>query len=71
MFLNKRHARQREAVGKSAVKIDESMVGKDKLEDSKAVDMEEAQPSSRQDIADDKGLADITDLRNEDFIYVY
>lgn len=69
MFLNKRHARQREAVGKTAAKVDESMVGKNHLETSKAVDDAENQPQAT--LADDKGMADVTDLRNEDFIYVY
>lgn len=68
MFLNKRHAAQREALGKSANKIDESMVGKDRLGETKAIELEE---DRHQAVTEDKGFADITDLLNEDFQYVY
>lgn len=68
MFLNKRHAAQREALGKSAHKIDESMVGKDKLGEAKAIELEE---DRQQDVTEDKGFADVTDLLNEDFQYVH
>lgn len=68
MFLNKRHAARREALGKSAHKIDESMVGKDKLGETKAIELEE---DRYQAVTEDKGFADVTDLLNEDFQYVY
>lgn len=68
MLLNKRHAAQRVALGKSAHKIDESMVGKDRLGTTKAVEAEEGR---QQDATEDKGFADVTDLLNEDFQYVY
>lgn len=70
VFLNKRHARQREALGKSAVIIDESMMNKDKIETNKAVELEDIQ-ERRDQIVSDNGFLDMTDLRNEDFIYVY
>jgi hypothetical protein len=69
MFLNKRHAKQRAALGKNAAKVDESMIGKNHLETSKVVD--EGGEQQQETLAEDKGLADVTDLRNEDFIYVY
>lgn len=68
MFLNKRHAAQRVALGKSAHKIDESMVGTDRLNTAKAVEAEEGR---QQDVTENKGFADVTDLLNEDFQYVY
>lgn len=68
MFLNKRHAAKRVALGKSAHKIDESMVGKDKLGTTKFVEAEEGR---QHDGTEDKGFADMTDLLNEDFQYVY
>ncbi|KAK3299606.1 major facilitator superfamily domain-containing protein [Chaetomium fimeti] len=70
MFLNRRHAKRREELGKSAVLVDESMMGKNHMEDSKAV---EAGESNRQQKAleEDNALQDMTDLQNEDFIYVY
>ena len=75
MYLNKRHARQREAAGKSANVVDESMMDKDKVRSGKAVamELEEAgQPNvGNAAIAQDKGFDDVTDLMNEDFIYVY
>ena len=70
MFLNRRHTRRREELGKSAVLVDESMMAKKKMEDSKMV---EAGDSGRQQkvLEEDNALQDMTDLRNEDFIYVY
>ncbi|KAK4154810.1 hypothetical protein C8A00DRAFT_32406 [Chaetomidium leptoderma] len=41
MYLNHRHAKRREELGKSAVMVDESMMGKNQMEDSKAVGIEE------------------------------
>jgi len=73
-FLNTRHGRQREQAGKSAHLVDESMVDKDKVRSGKAVamELEEAgQTNTKTPIAEDKGLDDSTDLKNEDFIYVY
>lgn len=70
VFLNKRHARQREALGKSAVIIDESMMNKDKIETNKAVELEDIHERRDENVADN-GFLDMTDLRNEDFIYVY
>lgn len=70
MFLNRQHAKRREELGKSAVLVDESMMAKKKMEDSKGV---EAGESDRQQKAleEDNALQDMTDLQNEDFIYVY
>lgn len=69
--LNKRHAKRREELGKSAIIIDESMVTKEKMEDSKAVEVEEAQAPQHRTLEEDNALHDVTDLKNEDFIYVY
>ncbi|KAJ5242741.1 allantoate permease [Penicillium citrinum] len=71
LFLNKRHARQREAVGKSSVVIDESMMTKNKLNTNKALELEDVNERSDQNTRVDNGFSDMTDLRNEDFIYVY
>jgi transcription elongation GreA/GreB family factor len=74
VYLNKRHAQQREAAGKPAVIVDESMMDKDKVRSGKAVamELEEAgQPNTNTAIAQDKGFDDVTDLKNEDFVYVY
>jgi hypothetical protein len=70
MFLNRRHVKRREELGKSAVLIDESMMAKKKMENSKTV---EAGDGGRQQKAleEDNALQDMTDLLNEDFIYVY
>ncbi|CAI7619537.1 hypothetical protein N7533_004460 [Penicillium manginii] len=70
VFLNKRHSRQREALGKSAVVVDESMMTKHKIETNKAVELEDINESPDLSVADN-GFSDMTDLQNEDFIYVY
>ena len=73
MFLNRRHARKREEMGKTAEIVDESMMRKKNMESSKAVELEGyagAQHYARP-VDEDNGLLDMTDLKNEDFIYVY
>ena len=70
MFLNRRHAKRRQELGKNAVVVDESMMAKNQMEDSKTVEIEEV--SRRQKaLEEDNALRDMTDLQNEDFIYVY
>ncbi|KAK4249182.1 major facilitator superfamily domain-containing protein [Corynascus novoguineensis] len=70
MFLNRRHAKRRQELGKNAVVVDESMMAKNQMENSKAVEIEEV--SRRQKaLEEDNALRDMTDLQNEDFIYVY
>lgn len=65
MFLNKSHANRRVALGKEAHVVDQSMEDKKTWAKSEA----EAGPGGRQCF--DKAFDDETDLRNEDFIYVY
>lgn len=71
MFLNKQHASRREVLGKSAALVDESMVSKEKMAESKAVEIEDARAQQRKTLEEDNALHDVTDLENEDFIYVY
>lgn len=72
MFLNRRHSKRREELGKSADVVDESMMRRKHMEDSKAVELEEVeQGTQRRAVEEDNGLQDMTDLLNEDFIYVY
>lgn len=71
MYLNHRHAKRREELGKSAVLLDESMMGKNQMEDSKAVELEEGANRRQKGLEEDNALQDMTDLQNEDFIYVY
>lgn len=71
MYLNKRHARRRQELGKSASLIDESMVAQDKKAESKAVEIEDATSPQHRSLEEDNALHDVTDLNNEDFIYVY
>lgn len=72
MFLNRKHEKRRQELGKNAQIVDESMVRKDQMDNSKAVELEE-DVSHRQQrrVEEDNGLHDMTDLENEDFIYVY
>jgi hypothetical protein len=60
----------REQLGGSAHIIDESMMRKHDMTDSKQVELEHNEHSQTQRLADDKGLQDVTDLKNENFIYV-
>ncbi|KAH8657180.1 MFS transporter [Tricladium varicosporioides] len=63
MLLNKKHAKRRVAVGKSAVVIDKSMMNVQERAVHDAIDENEASES--------KAFDDETDLKNEDFIFVY
>ncbi|KAL2832513.1 major facilitator superfamily domain-containing protein [Aspergillus cavernicola] len=63
-WLNKRHAKRREELGKNARIVDESMMRKDGEE----AEVEDGKGGER---GGDKGFLDTTDLKNEDFIYVY
>ena len=59
-------------MGKNAVLVDESMMAKSQMEDSKAVDIEDGEGGARgRRTLEDDAMQDITDLKNEDFIYVY
>lgn len=69
LLLNRRHARRRAELGKAADKIDESMVGKEKIGATKAVELEEAHQAGVASNAN--GFTDMTDLQNEDFVFVY
>ena len=63
-ILNRKHAALRESMGKSAVVVDLSMET-DKQED------EEHTEDAHDSRIGDKAFDDMTDLKNEDFIYVY
>lgn len=68
-LLNKRHAKRREELGKSAIIIDESMLKKAEMTQGKGLELEETGVASARDA--DNGFSDLTDLQNEDFIFVY
>ncbi|KAK4508681.1 hypothetical protein PRZ48_002420 [Zasmidium cellare] len=65
-FLNARHAAARERVGKSAKVIDLSMESKSTLQKH-----DDIINDTRGTGVGDKAFDDVTDLKNEDFIYVY
>lgn len=65
MFLNKKHASRRQALGKSAVIVDRSMMNSQERAISDEVDEANGGPIY------EKAFDDITDLKNEDFIFVY
>ncbi|KAF2128220.1 MFS allantoate transporter-like protein [Dothidotthia symphoricarpi CBS 119687] len=67
-LLNKRHALRREELGKSAVRLDESMLKKEEITQVKGVEMESGEAPG---LERDNGFLDLTDMKNEDFIYVY
>ncbi|KAH8728348.1 major facilitator superfamily domain-containing protein [Phaeosphaeriaceae sp. PMI808] len=68
-LLNKRHAKRREELGKSAAIIDESMLRKAEMTQGKNIELEGGGETQRQ--GQDHGFSDMTDMENEDFIYVY
>ncbi|KAJ8122541.1 hypothetical protein ONZ43_g1294 [Nemania bipapillata] len=69
MFLNKQHERKRVQLGKRADIADESMLGKKQMQESGERDLEQKEQAIN--IEDDNGFQDRSDLKNEDFIYVY
>lgn len=70
MALNRWHAKKREELGKRGDIVDESMLQKKQREDDKAIELEMSENQTRA-VEEDNGLLDKTDLKNEDFIYVY
>lgn len=70
-ILNKRHAQKRAALGKSATKVDESMLGVTELAEHREDVSKSSDESGPRVIAEDQGFSDVTDLKNEDFLYVY
>jgi hypothetical protein len=69
-YLNNKHEKMRLELGKSGQVADMSMLRKDQLKANKAVELENVQ-DLKATVEQDKGLLDVTDLKNEDFIYVY
>ncbi|KAK1467640.1 major facilitator superfamily transporter [Colletotrichum cuscutae] len=70
-YLNVQHAKRREALGKSTLIVDESMMRNKDKHEGKAVEIEEDPQPQHRAIEEDHGLQDMTDLKNEDFIFVY
>jgi hypothetical protein len=68
-LLNKRHAQRREELGKSATRVDESMLKKVDMAQGKSFELGESGQTRVQ--SSGKGFSDLTDMQNEDFIYVY
>lgn len=62
--LNRKHAATRESMGKAANIVDLSMEG------SQGTDSESAEDAQASGVGD-KAFDDVTDIKNEDFIYVY
>ncbi|RAL06517.1 putative MFS transporter [Aspergillus homomorphus CBS 101889] len=69
MFLNRQHAKKRRELGKGDPGSEEREEGDTQLKGD-AVQLEQVR-DYRQAIQEDNGLHDVTDLRNEDFVYVY
>jgi len=63
MFLNRKHANTRIALGKSAVVLDRSMMNAQERIVSEGVDAGTGEG--------EQAFDDITDLENEDFVFVY
>jgi hypothetical protein len=70
VFLNRWHGKKRVQLGKRADIVDGSMMKKKEMQQTQ----EERDPDQKEqgaNIEDDNGLQDLSDLKNEDFIYVY
>ncbi len=65
MFLNKKHASRRVHIGKSAVIADRSMMTAEERAVSDTADEANGVESG------EKAFDDETDLKNEDFVFVY
>lgn len=63
-ILNKKHEQQRVALGKDAKVVDQSMFAVGTVPTDK-----EGEPT--QQVINDNGFQDLTDWKNEDFVYVY
>ena len=63
--LNRKHAATRKALGKAEHIVDLSM------EDKKTILQKEEAVNQGDERVGDKAFEDMTDLKNEDFIYVY
>lgn len=69
MFLNKQHANRRVAMGKSATIVDRSMMtDQERADDTAAIGSNE---EGTLNASGDNAFEDMTDLKNEDFIFVY
>jgi hypothetical protein len=66
-LLNKRHASERTRLGKSAVIVDRSMMNSQEL----TMDAQDNDGAGVVMEGGEKAFDDITDLKNEDFIFVY
>ena len=66
-ILNRKHAQERERLGKSATVVDLSMEDKKVL----AAHDEAVNDAAMAGGVGDKAFDDITDLKNEDFVYLY
>ena len=66
-MLNKKHAVERQRMGKSAQVVDLSMENKRNL----AANDEAVNDGTGAGGVGDKAFDDVTDLKNEDFIYLY
>ncbi|KAJ2975673.1 hypothetical protein NUW58_g8289 [Xylaria curta] len=69
MFLNKLHEKKRVQLGKRADIVDGSMLKRKEMQEVQERDLEQKDPGTS--IENDNGLQDLSDLKNEDFIYVY
>lgn len=65
VLLNKSHERRRERMGKTGKMVDRSM------DAVRAVDEGKEDGTGQQGQAGENALKDLTDMENEDFVYVY
>jgi hypothetical protein len=70
MYLNKKHEKRRVELGKVGPMADMSMLGKEQLKETKVMELEDVR-DQKVSVEEDNGLQDMTDLKNEDFVYVY
>lgn len=69
MFLNRKHANRRQELGKSAIVADRSMMNA--RERIAAGGEAELDGDEGYGLGGEKAFDDLTDLKNEDFVFVY
>jgi hypothetical protein len=68
-ILNRKHNNARQAMGKSGPNVDYSLVSSSKWADMRAKQAAEREASGTEEVYNENAFKDMTDLKNEDFVY--
>ncbi|KAK3937031.1 putative allantoate permease [Diplogelasinospora grovesii] len=70
-FLNKRHSRRRVELGKSAVVYDASLDSAEEVERRRAAAAANGETAADSEETGDRAFENLTDLKNEEFVFVF